>query len=75
MVVANAEFTVDARRYSDEIMLNSPVTIFLLDSADFQAVLAKPESLGRVLRTQADHIRKVKMNAPVWSGITKPGDG
>lgn len=73
MVVANTKYTGDARRYADEIMQNSSVTIFLLDAADFYTVTDNPEGLGRILREQAEHIRKVKMAAPVWSGISRSG--
>lgn len=66
LVLANAPFTRDARRYADEIMKHSSVTIFLLDRADFEAIRKNPANLGHILQKQAENIRDLKMAAPVW---------
>lgn len=66
MVLANAPFTRDARRYADAIMQNSSVTIFLLDRKDFEAIRTNPANLGRILQAYAERIRNLKMATPVW---------
>ena len=70
LVVANARFTSDARRYAEEIMRRIPVAIFLLDGNDFATILDRPESLGRLLLEHANHVRHVVAEAPLWRGIT-----
>lgn len=66
LMLANAPLTRDARRYADAIMQNSSVTVFLLDRTDFEAVRESPANLGRILRTQDERIRDLKMATPVW---------
>lgn len=66
LVLANAPFTRDARRYANAIMKNSSVTIFLLDREDFEAIQRSPASLGRILRKQAELIQDLKLATPVW---------
>ena len=66
MVLANAPFTGDARRYANAIMQNSSVTIFLVGKDDFAAIRTDPANLGRILRTQAERIRDLKLNTGVW---------
>lgn len=66
LVLANAPFTRDARRYADAIMQNSSVTIFLLDREDFEAIRTSPANLGRILQAQAERIRDLKLATPVW---------
>ncbi len=66
LVLANAPFTRDARRYADAIMQNSSVTVFLLDRTDFEAIRESPANLGRILQAQAERIRDLKMATPVW---------
>lgn len=66
MVLANAPFTRDARRYADAVMQNTSVTMFLLDREDFEAVLESPANLGRILQRQAERIRDLKLATPVW---------
>lgn len=75
LVVANARYTEDARKFAEETMLFSPVTIFLLDQTDFQMVLQRPEALGRILSLQGERIRARKLAAPLWSGVRRPGQG
>lgn len=66
MVLANAPFTRDARRYADAIMQNSSVTIFLLDREDFEAIRASSARLGGILLRQAERISDLKMATPIW---------
>ena len=72
LMVANSPFTKDARKFAEATVQNSPVTVFLLDGEDFQAVLEHPESLGPIIRSQAEVVQRAKAQAPVWMGIA-PG--
>lgn len=72
LVIANARFSDDARRFAQEIMLKSSVTIFMLDLKDFEAIKANPASIGRILMSQAERIRDLQIAAPLWSGIERP---
>lgn len=72
LLVANAPFTDDARKFAMQTMLSSSVTIFLLDKKDFDAIRANPAHIGRILLTQAARIRDTRINAPLWSGIKRP---
>lgn len=72
LLVANAAFTDDARKFAQETMLNSSVTIFLLDKRDFEIIQANPAHIGRILLAQAERIRDMRINAPLWSGIERP---
>ncbi len=69
LIFANARFTDDARRFAQEIMLKSSVTIFLLDVKDFEAIKMAPANIGRILIAQAERIRDLRLSAPLWSGI------
>lgn len=66
LVLANAPFTRDARRYADAIMQNSSVTVFLLGREDFEAIRESPANLGRILQRQAERIRALKLATLVW---------
>ena len=76
LVLANAAFTADARRYADDIMLNTSVTIFLLDKDDVAAMRTNTASLAPVLQRHAERIRDLKLSAPVWGeGDSRGGKG
>lgn len=74
LVVANASFTADARKFAKEVMMKSSVTIFLLDESDFAAIKETPADLTRILRAQAETVRDLRLRAPLWSGIDRPED-
>lgn len=69
LLIANADITRDARRFANEIMTHSAVTIFLLDAADFESVKETPANLSRILRSRAERIRDLRLSTPLWSGI------
>ena len=71
LIVANSTFTTDARKFAQQIMLNSSVTIFLLDKIDFDKIRKNPAFIGEALFIQAEHIRDMCNKAPLWSGIEK----
>jgi hypothetical protein len=66
LVLANAPFTRDARRYADSVMQHSSVTIFLLDQTDFRTIGENSANLGRILQAHAERIHNLKMATPVW---------
>lgn len=66
LVIANAAFTADAKRYADAVMQRSPLTIFLLGREDFDQIKQDRAALGRILRIEAERIQDLKMSTPVW---------
>ena len=72
LIFANADFTQDAHKFAQEIMLQSSVTIFLLGKTDFETIKADPARIGRILKYQAERIRDRLIAAPLWSGIERP---
>ncbi len=66
LVVANCRYTRDARRFASEIMASTPVTIFLLDSFDFEKVRVSPAALAAVLRTKAREMSRLKRGTTMW---------
>ncbi|MEL6445874.1 MAG: restriction endonuclease [Bacteroidota bacterium] len=74
LVVANSTFSEDARRFAQETMLASSVTIFLLDEDDFETIRDTPARLGGILLRQANRIRDLRLAAKLWSGIERPED-
>jgi len=69
LLVANASFSEDARKFAERIMVNSSVTIFLLDKTDFETIQANPAQIGRILIAQAERIKDMRISSPLWSGI------
>lgn len=74
LVIANASFTADARKFATEVMMKSSVTIFLMDKEDFVSIKDTPANIGRILRSQAERIRDLRLSSPLWSGIERPED-
>ena len=72
MVFANSDFTRDARKFAQEIMHQSSVTIFLLDRQDFEDIKANPANIGRILKKQSELIQDRLLTDPLWSGIERP---
>lgn len=72
LLVANALFTVDAKKFAEQTMLKSSVTIFMLDKNDFDTIRANPAHIGRILLAQAEHIRDLRIKDTLWSGIKRP---
>jgi len=68
LLVANASFTEDARKFAKQTMLNSSVTIFLLDKKDFEVIRANPTRIGHILVGQAEIIKDMRIKTPLWSG-------
>ena len=69
LILANSRFTSDARKFAQEIMLKSSVTIFLLDSQDFEAIKANPTNIVRILKSQSEFIQEQLLADPLWGGI------
>ena len=72
LLVANSSFTGDARDFAMQTMLQSPVTIFLLDKKDFDIIRTNPARIGGILLSQAERIRDYRIKTPLWSGIARP---
>lgn len=72
LLIANSSITAGARKFANEIMMQSAVTIFLLDKKNFDSIKESPSNIARILRTHAEHIRDRKLSSPVWSGIEPP---
>jgi hypothetical protein len=66
LIVANGRYTRDARRFADEIVATTPVTIFLLDKQDFEKVKDSPAALASILRTKAGEISRLKRGTTMW---------
>ena len=69
LFIANAKFTSDAIKYAREIMLNSSVTIFLLNKDDYESIKNNPANIGSILQNQAENIRDIRINSPIWGVI------
>ena len=54
LIIANCNFTDPAKNYAMEVMNHTPVTIFLLDRKDFEAVKRSPGALGSILAREAE---------------------
>ena len=72
LLVANSSFTKDARKFANEVMMQSAVTIFLLDGEDFESIKDNPSNIARILRSHAEHIRDKRLSSPIWSGVERP---
>jgi site-specific DNA-methyltransferase (cytosine-N4-specific) len=66
LVIANAPFTKEARRYAAEIMRATPLTIFLLDAKDFEKVRKSPGALARILRVRAEEMAEMRRKETMW---------
>jgi site-specific DNA-methyltransferase (cytosine-N4-specific) len=69
MVLGNSRFTKDARTFAARINEQTPLTIYLLDKRDFDAVRASPGALAGVLRAQSEGILRSQPTASLW-GLT-----
>lgn len=71
MVIANGEITKDAIKFAMATMRNSPLTIFLLGKAEFEAVRKTPGALGTILRAQAERIVWNRTRGILWTDSQK----
>ena len=68
LVVSTGKFTEDAEKFSEAIMLNSPVIIFLLNKVDIEAIKAKPTCISSILKAKAWAINDLRTKMPLWGG-------
>lgn len=68
LVLANARYTQPAIDYASAVMRDSPVTIFLLNAADFERVRANPAALPVILRAKAESISRLGRTGLDWLG-------
>jgi len=68
LIVANASFTDDARKFARAIMLKSSVNIFLLDKNDFNSIKENPANIAIIIKTHAEDICNLRIKNPVWGG-------
>ncbi len=66
LMIANGRYTSDARTFSKEIMRATPLTIFLLDRADFEKVRRSPGALPAILKSQANDLAKLVREKTMW---------
>jgi len=60
LILVNGRISGDARRYADDVVRNSPTTIFLIDKGGFDQIKADPADLFRLLREQAERITRLR---------------
>ncbi len=66
LIIANSQFTKDARHYASEVMRATPLTIFLLGKEDFDAVKATPGALATILYQQANYLSLMGRRTTMW---------
>ena len=71
IVIANADVTRDARDFANQVMLRAPVSIFLLDRRDFEAVRADSANLAKILRAKASQIVRLHGQAGLFAWRSK----
>jgi Restriction endonuclease len=54
LFLANANFTREALKFAEEVMRKSPLTLYLLGKADFDALVVDDARLGSILREKAE---------------------
>jgi len=68
LVVSTGTFTQDAEKFSEAIMLNTSVIIFLINKDDIEAIMAKPTEISSILKAKAWAIHDLRARLPVWGG-------
>jgi hypothetical protein len=68
LVVSTGTFTDDAGKYAEEIMLKCPVSIFLLNKYDMEAIKEKPTYIGSVIKNKGQAIHDLRTKPHLWSG-------
>jgi len=64
LFLANNDFTTEARKYAQQVMHNSSLTIFLLGRKEFSDLKKEDAALGRILLSQAQEmVRKVSADS------------
>ena len=63
MILANCPIARDAPNFAKEVMINSPITVFLLDKTCFDRIRTDAADLASILREQADQILRVRHQA------------
>jgi hypothetical protein len=58
MLLGNCLITRDARTFANQVMANSPTSIYLLDRHDFDAIRASPGSISTILLSQSETIQR-----------------
>lgn len=67
MFAANGRFTRDARQFARRVMLETPLSVYILDADDFGAIQASPGVIGNILRKQSEAIVRLRLAKPLWS--------
>jgi len=68
LVVSTGIFTDAAERYAEEIMLKCPVSIFLLNNYDMEAIKKKPTYISSVIKNKGQAIQDLRTRPRLWSG-------
>jgi hypothetical protein len=68
LIVSTGTFTDDAEKYSEQIMLNSSVCIFLLNKHDIEAIKEKPTNIGYIIKTKAQSVHNLRTKSSLWGG-------
>ena len=66
MVLANADFTSDAKIYADELMRNSALSIILMDKNDLQAIRKSPSSIAGIIGAKARLAEVISRHGLEW---------
>lgn len=66
LFIANSLFTRDAVKYSNEVMVNTPLTIYLLDKRDFDKVRKDESVLAEMLNFKAKEASRLKRGESMW---------
>ena len=66
LMIANSRYTSDARIFAREIMRATPLTVFLMDRADFDKVRRSPGALAAILRSHANDLARLDRGKSMW---------
>lgn len=68
LILANCEFTGDARTFAIETMRHSALSVFLIGKKEFEIIKARPAALAGIIRDQSEAIRHLERPGLDWVG-------
>ena len=68
MILANCEFTADARVFAVEAMRHSALSVFLVGKKEFEMIKVRPAALAGIIREQSEAMRHLERPGLDWVG-------
>lgn len=66
LFITNSSFTRDAVTYANEVMINTALTIYLLDRRDFEKIKKNETALAEILNAKAEEASRLKRGESMW---------